>query len=78
MDLLIYPKISEKNSETSVINGNGNLFGEVVRIGINFALKICNRNDWLVLINNDVTLTKNSFYELVKLAKKHKRKALVK
>ena len=65
-----YPQIK-------VLEGNGNLFwGGAVHYGISYVRKIGKKNDWILLVNNDVEFAPNSISELIKECNKKKRKII--
>ena len=68
-----------KQKKIKVLKGTGSLFwGGAISLGIRHVIKKSNnKKDWIVLINNDVELSDYSISELITLAKKNKRKALV-
>lgn len=70
---------TKNSSNSTVLNGDGSLFwGGAVSKGINYVLdNNPKKNDWILLVNNDVVLTENTVSELISLSKSKKRKALV-
>ena len=61
-----------------VLEGSGSLYwGGAINLGVKYIKKNSNKNDWLLIINNDVELAPESVSELIKLSKLYKRKVLV-
>ena len=64
--------------KVNILNGDGSLYwGGAIRFGIECALKNGNKKDWILILSNDVELKCNTIQELIFLADKYKRKALV-
>ena len=52
--------------EITLLKGSGNLFwGGAVNFGISYACKIGKKNDWILLVNNDVEFVSNSISDAV-------------
>jgi len=65
-------------NDVTVLKGNGNLYWcGAINYGIEYALKISNLNDWVLIVNNDAILKNNAILNLLKIAKKNNRKAIV-
>ena len=65
-----YPQIK-------LLQGNGNLFwGGAVNFGINYARKISKKNDWVLLVNNDVEFAPNAISELIKVINNNGRRVI--
>lgn len=70
--------ISKKYSDVIILNGNGCLFWTgAIQLGISYVLGICNKNDWVLIANNDVVFDKNCIGKLISLSEKYDRKAIV-
>lgn len=64
--------------EIKILTGTGELFwGGSIKMGVDYVIKIAKKNDWLLIVNNDVSLCSNTVSELIKLSSYFKRKALV-
>ena len=64
-----FPKID-------ILSGSGSLFwGGAINLGVEYIKKNSNKDDWLLIVNNDIELSPNAISELVKssinLKKKH-------
>ena len=71
------PYIKSHYPEITLLKGSGNLFwGGAVNLGISYACKIGKKNDWILLVNNDVEFVSNSISELVSECEKKQRKIL--
>lgn len=69
--------IKKKFPEVQILKGTGSLFWcGAVSLGIKFALKIGNKNDFILLLNNDVKLSSNAILNLVNVLIKFNRKAI--
>ena len=70
--------IQNKYPEITVLNGTGSLFwtGAVV-LGIEYVLKICNKEDYVLLMNNDVQVKNDTISKLVSFSNSHNRKVIV-
>ncbi len=65
-------------NDVTILKGSGNLYWcGAINYGIEHVLKISNLNDWVLIVNNDVILKNNSILNLLDIAKKNNRKALV-
>jgi len=70
--------INKKFPEIKIFKGNGSLFwGGAVNYGIKKVLKSAKKNDWILLVNNDVEFKYNAVSELIKKSKKYKRKVIM-
>lgn len=70
--------INNKFPEVKIFTGNGELFwGGAVNYGIKKVRKLSKKNDWILLLNNDVELKSNAISNLVKNSKKFNRKAIM-
>ena len=70
--------INQKFPEIKIFTGNGSLFwGGAVNFGIKNVLRLSKKNDWILLVNNDVVFKKNAVSNLVKNSSKYKRKAVM-
>jgi GT2 family glycosyltransferase len=66
-----YPKIT-------ILQGTGSLYwGGSIHYGVEYILKNCNPNDYVLLVNNDVLLADNTISELVNFCEKENRKAVI-
>lgn len=69
--------IKKKFPEVKILKGTGSLFWTgAVDLGIKYVMKSGKKNDWILLINNDVELSSNAITSLINLVKKKKRKAI--
>jgi len=69
--------IKESYPKVTVLNGTGSLFWTgAVRLGINYVLRICDKQDWVLLMNNDVQLTQGSIKNLVSFSESKKRRVI--
>ena len=63
--------------EIKILKGTGSLFSAgCFHLGIEYALKICKENDWVLLVSNDSEVSPNAITELVKFSLKNNRKIL--
>jgi N-acetylglucosaminyl-diphospho-decaprenol L-rhamnosyltransferase len=70
--------IKKKFSQITVLKGSGNLFwGGSIFLGISYILKIKKKNDFLLIVNNDVELASDAIGRLVNTCKENKRKAIL-
>lgn len=70
--------ITKEFPEVTILNGTGGLFWTgAVHFAINFILRTCKINDWVLLVNNDVILEKNSIKILFDEAIKKERKYIL-
>lgn len=61
---------NQKDIET--LDGNGKLlWGGAIELGLKYIFKNNLKNDWILLINNDVFIAKNYFKTLLNLGKKY-------
>jgi GT2 family glycosyltransferase len=64
--------------EITILQGTGSLFwGGAIHYGVEYILKICNPNDYVLLVNNDVILTENTIRELVNFSEEKNRQVVV-
>jgi GT2 family glycosyltransferase len=69
--------INNKFPEVKIFEGDGNLFwGGAVNYGIKQVLKLSKKNDWILLVNNDVEFKKNTISNLIKSSVKYDRKVI--
>lgn len=69
--------VNEKFPDIKIFEGDGSLYwGGAVNYGVSEVLKICNKGDWILLINNDVVLETNSISNLIEQSKKYNRKGI--
>ena len=69
--------INNKFPEVKILEGDGNLFwGGAANYGIKQVLKLSKKNDWILLVNNDVEFKKNTISNLIKNSVKFKRKVI--
>ena len=69
--------INSKFPEVKIFKGNGNMFwGGAVNYGIKQVLKFSKKNDWILLVNNDVELETNAISNLIKNSVKYNRKVI--
>ena len=70
--------INQKFPEIKIFSGNGSLFwGGAINFGIKNVLRLSKKNDWILLVNNDVEFKKNAISNLVKNSLKYKRKVII-
>lgn len=64
--------------EVKVLNGSGSLYwGGAINFGVKHVLNICDIQDWILIVNNDVELTTDAVSVLINFSKKKKRKVLL-
>ena len=69
--------INIKFPEVKIFKGNGNMFwGGAVNYGIKQVLKLSKKNDWILLVNNDVELETNTISNLIKSSLNYNRKVI--
>jgi len=69
--------INIKFPEVKIFEGNGNMFwGGAVNYGIKQVLKLSKKNDWILLVNNDVELETNTISNLIKSSLNYNRKVI--
>lgn len=69
--------INNKFPEVKILKGDGNLFwGGAVNYGVKQVLKLTKKNDWILLVNNDVELKKNTISNLIKSSLNYNRKVI--
>jgi len=65
-------------SKVVILNGNGSLFWTgAVKLGIEYVLNICNKEDWILLMNNDVQVKNDTIEKLVSFSNNLNRKVIV-
>jgi GT2 family glycosyltransferase len=65
-------------SKVVILNGNGSLFWTgAVKLGIEYVLNICNKEDWILLINNDVQVGNDTIDKLVSFSNSLNRRIIV-
>ena len=70
--------LRENFPNITILKGNGFLFWcGAINFGIEYVLKICNFNDWVLIANNDVTFKNDAILNLLNIAETNNRKALV-
>tara|TARA_B100001093_G_scaffold112740_1_gene105088 strand:- start:14676 stop:15542 length:867 start_codon:yes stop_codon:yes gene_type:complete len=70
--------VSKKFPDVKIFRGNGSLFwGGAVNYGIKKVLRLSKKNDWILLVNNDVEFKSNAISILVKYSNIYKRKAVI-
>ena len=70
--------INQRYSETIILNGTGFLFWTgAIRLGVNYVLNVSHKNDWVLLVNNDVELDQECIDKLVRFSNKYNRKVIV-
>ena len=70
--------IQNKYPEITVLNGTGSLFWTgAVSFGVNHILNICNKDDWILLVNNDIQMAKNVISKLVSFSLSRERHVVV-
>jgi|TARA_B110000238_G_C16026009_1_gene395322 GT2 family glycosyltransferase len=70
--------IKNKFPDVKIFEGDGSLFwGGAVNYGIKKVLRLSKKNDWILLVNNDVEFKSNAISNLVKDSQKYKRKAIM-
>jgi GT2 family glycosyltransferase len=70
--------IKKKFPKITILNGSGSLYwGGAINLGVEYVKKNSNKNDWLLVVNNDVELSSNAISELIKSSKGYKKKALI-
>jgi GT2 family glycosyltransferase len=69
--------IKKKFSGINILEGDGSLFwGGSINFGIKNVLKICNKGDWILLINNDIELESDAISNLVRISESKNRKVI--
>jgi N-acetylglucosaminyl-diphospho-decaprenol L-rhamnosyltransferase len=64
--------------EVTILQGTGSLYwGGAIHYGVEYILKNCNPNDYVLLVNNDVLLADNTISELVNFCEQENRKAVI-
>ena len=59
-------KITELYPRATILKGSGSLFWTgAVNLGINYVLSICDKDDWVLLVNNDIQMRKDVISNLV-------------
>jgi GT2 family glycosyltransferase len=71
-------KITELYPRTTILKGSGSLFWTgAVNFGINYVLSICDKDDWVLLVNNDIQMTKDVISNLVSFSLDRGRNVIV-
>lgn len=71
-------KLSSVYPQVLVLPGTGSLFWTgSVNFGINYVLSVCQENDWILLMNNDVQMAGNVIDKLVSFSNDFDRKIIV-
>lgn len=69
--------INKNYPDINIYNGSGSLFwGGAVNFGISKVLQICSKDDWILLVNNDVVLKSDAISKLVEESNKYNRKCI--
>ncbi len=69
--------INKKFPDVLIFEGDGSLFwGGAVNFGIKKVLKLSKKNDWILLVNNDVEFKSNAISNLIKSSEKYNRKVI--
>jgi GT2 family glycosyltransferase len=69
--------LNKKYSKIIILNGTGSLFWTgSVELGVNYVLNICQKKDWILLVNNDVEFENNCINKLVIFSEKYNRKII--
>lgn len=64
--------------QATVLAGSGNLFWTgAVKLGIEYVLNICNKEDWILLVNNDVQVKNDTISKLVSFSISFNRRVIV-
>jgi GT2 family glycosyltransferase len=64
--------------EITILQGTGSLFwGGAIHYGVEYILKKCDSNDYILLVNNDVLLAENTIRELVNFSEEKNRQVVV-
>ena len=70
--------VNKKFPDVKILEGNGSLFwGGAVNYGIKNVLKFCKKNDWILLVNNDIELKSDAISNLIKKSEANNRKAVL-
>lgn len=73
-----YEYLNKNFPEIVVLNGTGSLFwGGAVNFGINYVLKNSFKDDWILLVNNDVELSPNTIENMIQVSEVNNNKAIV-
>lgn len=71
-------KITELYPRTIILEGSGALFWTgAVRFGVNYVLSVCDKDDWVLLVNNDIQMTRDVISNLVSFSMDRKRNVIV-
>lgn len=69
--------INSKFPEVKIFDGDGNMFwGGAVNYGIKQVLKLSKKNDWILLVNNDVEFKTDTISKLIHISEKYNRKVI--
>lgn len=70
--------VSKKFPEIKIFDGDGSLFwGGAVNFGVKEVLKNSNKNDWVLLVNNDVEFSPDAISKLIKISEIYERRAIL-
>jgi GT2 family glycosyltransferase len=70
--------VQATHPEITILQGTGALFwGGAIHYGVEYILKICDPNDYILLVNNDVLLAESTIRELVNFSEGKSRRAVV-
>jgi GT2 family glycosyltransferase len=71
-------KLNDTYPQATILPGTGSLFWTgAVNFGINYVLSICQKGDWILLVNNDVKIENDVIGNLVSFLNNLDRKAIV-
>jgi GT2 family glycosyltransferase len=69
--------INGEYPQVTILEGDGSLFWTgAIKLGVEYALKICNKEDWILLINNDVQVKSDAIDKLVSFSNSLNRKII--
>jgi GT2 family glycosyltransferase len=70
--------IQKAYPEVEILNGTGSMFWTgAVSFGINYVLRNCSKDDWILLVNNDVQMEDTTLKRLVVFAEEMQRRVIV-
>lgn len=70
--------LAAKQPKVTVLRGTGSLYWTgSVKLGIDYVLGICQKNDWLILANNDVVFSRGAIHKLIDEAVNKERRAII-
>jgi GT2 family glycosyltransferase len=71
-------KLHDLYPQVTVLPGSGALFWTgAVKLGVEYVLNSCNKEDWVLLMNNDVQVENDTIGKLISFSKKLDRKVIV-